>query len=128
MPKPPPAPPRRTYREILGLGVFGLVLASLPMLAYFTYDHPWILMVLSFFYIVVAFVMRSRLIICTLIGILLGLIFDSGVKDAAPETRLWIFVGQLTLGVLVGILAGLVWERTEIETDEPVRAPSKKRR
>jgi uncharacterized membrane protein YccC len=113
MSKPPT--PRRTTLQKLGLGVFLVVLAGLPVMAYFTSDHPWILMVLAFFYIVTAFVLQSRLIACVLMGIGLSLLFDSGVQQSEPLMRLWILIWQLAVGVLVGILAGLIWERTQTE-------------
>jgi hypothetical protein len=128
MPKPPPSPPRRNYLRILGLGVFILVFACLPILAYFAHDRPWILLVLSFFYIVVAFVLQSRLIVCVLAGIGLGLIFDSGIASDDPWRRVMQYIAQLAIGVVVGIIAGLIWERAALEVDEPVHPRPKKRR
>lgn len=124
--RPEKSPDPLTWKSILSFGMFGLVLCCLPVLAYFTFDHPWILMVLSFFYIVTAFVLRSRLIVSTLIGIFVGLVF--GASNTPRDSNVPSWIGGLVVGVLIGILAGLAWDRVDADEDEPEPRKPKRRR
>ncbi len=118
------SPPKPNVRHFLGIGLLTLVLASLPVISYFGHQRPWILLLIVLFYIVIAFVLRSRLVICTLAGILLGSMFGNTAKSGSLESQVRETIGRFVAGVIIGFTIGLAWDNSEtqpLHTKMPIR-------
>lgn len=102
--------PMAGKRRKLGVGVFVAVLAGLPVLAYFQVDQPWIIMGLTFFYIVTAFVLQSRLVSATLGGVFLGFLSAPQLYGNIRIEQLWESIAWQLMGVLIGLVFGVVWD------------------
>jgi hypothetical protein len=98
-----------------------IVLAAMPAIAHRWWNHPGVLIGLACFYVVVALALRSRLIVCTLIGIVLGAMFDNGVKGGGLVHQAWQTVWHMAAGVAIGITVGLAWDYSESMVDDHVK-------
>lgn len=121
----PSRPP--DVRRVVGRGLFGLVLASLPAAVYVGHDRWWVVLGAASVYVAAAFALRSRLVVCTLAGIGVGAIFDSGVKQDSPEARVWRLAAQIAVGTVIGVAAGVVWEQASAFPAARERPKRKKR-
>lgn len=119
--KPSEPSARWTPRRIVELVAWIVVLAALPFAAQRWWNHPGVLIGLAVFYIVVALSLRSRLIICTLIGVVLGVMFDNGVKSGGLEQQAWEMVWHMIAGLAIGITIGLAWDRGDVEIGQRER-------
>lgn len=113
------------WLSILGMVAFVLALCGMPVLAYFTWSNPWILLFVTFFFVVTAIVLQSRVISCTLAGIFLGMLFDPVVNSPDP---VWHTVKCLAFGLFVGAAIGFLWDHGELPDEEPARIKPKPHR
>ena len=74
-------------------------------------------------FITLAFVLRSRLIICALAGIVFGLLaVDTNSRNKSEQYRVWQPVWSIGAGTLIGLVVGFVWDRgTTISEPDPSR-------
>lgn len=105
-----PAPAKKRFGPILGLAGGAIVLAAAPMVAYRYWEQPLVIAGLACFYVIIAIVLRSRFVMGALVGMFLGLLFDSGVKSELPDARVWRKAGQVVAGLIIGLAAGVAWE------------------
>lgn len=124
----PKKPEPRKWLSMLGLAAFVLALCGMPVLAYFTWSNPWILLFLTFFYIVTAFVLQSRVISCVLAGVFLGLFLDPVVNSGGPVSQIWETVKCLLFGLFVGAAIGFLWDYGPLPDEEPIRTKPKPHR
>lgn len=109
MPKKPTS--SWSFHRSAGLAAFCILLAAIPAVTFFAGSQPLVVLTVVIFYIVVMLILRSRLILCTLAGLLLGFTFDNQVKGGTAESKMWELVGRLSFGVMVGITVGIAWDK-----------------
>ncbi len=119
-------PPRKIWRGI-AFAVIVLVLSGLPVLTFFQWDNVGVIVGVACFYVAIAIGLRSRLIIGTVTGIGLALMFDSGVTSPDPLTRILQPVFQVIIGLIIGLIAGYLWDQSSAEVGLPDRTRRKKR-
>lgn len=122
--------PQPSWNRRLGSVVFLIILAALPVVAYFWYDPPFVLVGLAIFYLVSAWVLKSRAIWGTLIGIALGGVFYHGdmVRDASSEARILTTLSGQFFGGLIGFGIGWLWDqgtKVPVRNNPPRKKPRK---
>jgi hypothetical protein len=106
-PSPELLPTRRTGIEVRIAFLTAVVLAPVAM----TYFPKWWLgLGLLVFYFASGFLLESRLILCTLLGILAGMFWpQDAIGNGVTEHKH--FYGQLIMGTCLGVSLGLLFDQ-----------------
>lgn len=65
------------------------------------------------FFFLVAWGLRSRLVICTLLGTVLGAMFVNPIHHGTIESRIWDLPVKVIGGALIGLTVGVLWHREQ---------------
>lgn len=125
-------PPGRrwTAASLAGFTVFGLSLVLLlAFVANRYWNQPVLWIGLPVVYIATALWLRSRLLVCALAGLVLGaMLIDTEASGQSETYRIWQPVWAIGVGLLIGLVTGVIWDRAQTFDAEPKRTRSKKRR
>lgn len=111
------------FRQVFSTILFAL-LVSLPVLVFLDLQQPLVLLTLAAFYVLAAFLLRSRLILCMLAGLVFGLLaIDTKSSHQSVHYQVWQPIWSIGAGVLIGLAVGFIWDRgaTMPERSEPTK-------
>jgi hypothetical protein len=131
--KPHQAPPSSQQWTPASIFSFALgsvlLLIALPLLANRYWNQPLLWISVPLFYLATALWLRSRLMICALVGLMLGAMLIDGERGNQSETyQVWQPVWAIGVGLLIGIVIGVIWDRAQNFDAGPKRTRAKKRR
>ena len=98
----------RWLRPILGFVGLCVLLSTIPVMTYFAGPQPVVIISATAFYLALTLILKSRLILCTLIGILFGFIFQPAPRKTAWKVSQ--MAAYLAGGVVIGITVGAAWD------------------